>query len=353
MGASIELLPQDILESSPEKSPPAAASFLDLPLTNIWKPHVYCTNCTCPLDQDISLCEECGHNRLSDHLLFSSTTPTTPEINNAPYESESTHRQRPFETRWSQPAVLAYDDRMTLHQEEVPRSSHPERPNRIRAIMAKLSSPSLESRYRRLNVREATRDEILACHSARLYDTIDNTAAAAADRDNTDFTKLKSDTYVNKHTMLCARLAAGACIDIAIAVYAGDAPSGCAICRPPGHHAESNTAMGFCFFNNAGVAARAVQRAGAQKVLILDIDVHHGNGTQEIFQDDPSVLYMSVHRHDYGSFYPGTGSPYAVGSAEAKGTSVNIGWPCGGMRNGDYMAAMHHVVMPISHGRFY
>lgn len=109
---------------------------------------------------------------------------------------------------------------------------------------------------------------------------------------------LPADTYVNQHTALCAKLSAGACVDVARAVAAGEARSGVAVVRPPGHHAESNTAMGFCFFNNAGIAARAAQAAGAGRVLVVDWDVHHGNGTQHIFEADPSVLYLSLHRYD-------------------------------------------------------
>lgn len=109
---------------------------------------------------------------------------------------------------------------------------------------------------------------------------------------------IPSDTYINQHTLRCAALAAGSAAEVACRVVRGEATSGAAIIRPPGHHAESNTAMGFCFFNNAAVAARAAQAAGAERVLILDWDVHHGNGTQHIFESDPSVLYMSLHRYD-------------------------------------------------------
>lgn len=94
------------------------------------------------------------------------------------------------------------------------------------------------------------------------------------------------------------RLSAGGCVTVAEAVVRGEAKQGIAVVRPPGHHAESNTAMGFCFFNNAAIAARAAQAAGAKKIIIFDWDVHHGNGTQHIFYDDKSVLYMSIHRHD-------------------------------------------------------
>lgn len=100
------------------------------------------------------------------------------------------------------------------------------------------------------------------------------------------------------HVLPCNRLSAGACVSVATAVTRGEARCGVAVVRPPGHHAESNMAMGFCFFNNAAIAARAARRAGARKVLILDWDVHHGNGTQHIFEEEDDVMYMSIHRYD-------------------------------------------------------
>jgi len=158
-----------------------------------------------------------------------------------------------------------------------------------------------------------------------------------------------SDTYSNKFTAPAARLAAGACVDIAVAVATGAAPCGAAICRPPGHHAESGTAMGFCFFNNAAVAARAAQRAGAKKVMIMDWDIHHGNGTQHIFQEDDSVMYVSIHRYDGGSFFPGSGAADEVGHGNGKGYTVNIPWDCAGATDGDYITAFNQVVLPIAY----
>jgi hypothetical protein len=106
------------------------------------------------------------------------------------------------------------------------------------------------------------------------------------------------DCYLGPATYSCAAAAAGAAADVAVAAVQGLAPAGAAIIRPPGHHAEGGLAMGFCYFNNAAVAARAAQRSGgAGRVLILDWDVHHGNGTSAIFEDDPSVMYMSLHRY--------------------------------------------------------
>jgi hypothetical protein len=105
------------------------------------------------------------------------------------------------------------------------------------------------------------------------------------------------DCYLGPATYSCAAAAAGAAVDVSVAVVRGLAPAGAGIIRPPGHHAEGGLAMGFCYFNNAAVAARAAQRVGgAETVLILDWDVHHGNGTAAIFEDDPTVMYMSLHR---------------------------------------------------------
>jgi hypothetical protein len=164
-----------------------------------------------------------------------------------------------------------------------------------------LSSPLLlAGQCRSMPSRMATRQELLAVHTPQHLDHLQAACAAAAGGGGAAAAGvyLPSDTYVNPHTAMCASLAAGSAAEVAAVVARGDAPCGAAIIRPPGHHAESNTVMGFCFYCNAAVAARAAQEAGAQRVLILDWDVHHGNGTQHIFEHDPSVLYMSLHRYD-------------------------------------------------------
>ncbi|XP_028208611.1 histone deacetylase 15 isoform X3 [Glycine soja] len=157
-----------------------------------------------------------------------------------------------------------------------------------------------------------------------------------------------SDTYANEHSALAARLAAGLCADLASAIVSERAKNGFALVRPPGHHAGVRHAMGFCLHNNAAVAALAAQAAGARKVLILDWDVHHGNGTQEIFEQNKSVLYISLHRHEGGKFYPGTGAAEEVGSMGAEGYCVNIPWSRGGVGDNDYIFSFQHVVLPIA-----
>ncbi|KAL3136994.1 hypothetical protein ABBQ32_006589 [Trebouxia sp. C0010 RCD-2024] len=292
-----------------------------------------CVNCTARIYAGDVICLDCGHppaqdDELFDQRLSSQATPAPP-----------------------QRVILAYDKRMTLHAEGT-LSSHPERPDRVRAVMARLSASGLTDQCLPMPVREATAAEIAACHGPHQMARVANkTALAAADAmaGGPGRAHFSSDTYVNQHTLLCARLAAGACADVAAAVVRREAATGVAIVRPPGHHAESNNVMGFCFFNNAAIAARAAQAAGAERVLILDWDVHHGNGTQQIFESDPTVMYMSIHRHDRGMFYPGTGAAEATGTGLGQGCSVNVPWTEGQMGNGDYMAAFQHVLLPIAY----
>lgn len=160
---------------------------------------------------------------------------------------------------------------------------------------------------------------------------------------------LTQDTFASKHTLMAARLACGTVLAATEAVCRGHADSGLAVVRPPGHHAEPDVAMGFCLLNNAAVAAAVAKRDwGARRVLLLDWDVHHGNGTQAIFDSDPDVMYVSVHRHDDGKFYPGTGAAQDIGEGEGIGRTVNVPWPGGGMGDLEYTAAFERLIMPVA-----
>jgi len=288
----------------------------------------YCLNCSERRHGDV--CETCGHDSAVDPLTV------TPAGDYA----------------WCRPGVdrdvaIVYDDRMTLHQKG-DSSPHPERPDRLRAIMYRLLSSGLAARCKRIDCREATLEELLCVHSEQLVERNKQISDSVSMAPDNESLRLSSDLYINKHTFQCAKLAAGGSAQVAAAVARKEASAGAAIVRPPGHHAESGNAMGFCFFNNAAVAARVAQRNGAQKVMIVDWDVHHGNGTQNIFLDDPSVLYISLHRYDMGRFYPGTGGATEVGTGQGKGFSVNIPWDYDGMGDDDYVAAFNHVVLPIA-----
>ena len=159
--------------------------------------------------------------------------------------------------------------------------------------------------------------------------------------------------YLSVNTPMCALLAAGGAIEACRAVMNQQAKNSIAVIRPPGHHAEHDHPMGFCFFNNVPVAARACQKEfgdAARKILILDWDVHHGNGVQNIFYDDPNVLYISLHVSQNGAFYPsGNGKDHLhCGAGSGMGKNVNIPWRTAGMGDSDYMYAFQQVVMPIA-----
>ncbi|KAL2338300.1 hypothetical protein Fmac_012746 [Flemingia macrophylla] len=239
--------------------------------------------------------------------------------------------------------AIGFDDRMLLHAEVEKKSvPHPERPDRLRAIAASLARAGIfPGKCYPVPAREITREELIMVHTSEHIESVEVTAESIS-------SYFTSDTYANQHSALAARLAAGLCADLASAIVSGHAKNGFALVRPPGHHAGVRQAMGFCLHNNAAVAALAAQAAGARKVLILDWDVHHGNGTQEIFEQNKSVLYISLHRHEGGKFYPGTGAAEEVGSMGAEGYCVNIPWSRGGVGDNDYNFAFQHVVLPIA-----
>ena len=159
--------------------------------------------------------------------------------------------------------------------------------------------------------------------------------------------------YFNTTTFGCALLSAGGAIETCRAVMTRQAKNAIAIIRPPGHHAECNRPMGFCIFDNVSIAAKVCMndfKDECRRVLILDWDVHHGNGIQQAFYNDPNVLYISLHVHEDGNFYPN--GPYGdhrhCGSEAAQGKNINIPWPTKGMGDADYMFAFQHVVMPVA-----
>jgi len=213
---------------------------------------------------------------------------------------------------------------------------HPERPERLRAVAAAIDrfAGALTARA----PRPATPDELFAVHDRAHVEHVRRAAAAGAGQ-------LDPDTFVSRESYEVALLAAGACADLALRVARGDARAGFAAVRPPGHHAEGDRAMGFCLFNNAAIAARAVQReAGVERVLILDWDVHHGNGTQHTFETDPSVLYVSTHQYP---FYPGTGSAGEIGSGRGEGATLNVPMPAG-CGDEEYVGVFERVIAPAA-----
>uniref|UniRef100_A0A674NIU2 histone deacetylase n=1 Tax=Takifugu rubripes TaxID=31033 RepID=A0A674NIU2_TAKRU len=162
-----------------------------------------------------------------------------------------------------------------------------------------------------------------------------------------------SDTIWNEvHSSTAARLAVGSVAELVFKVASGELKNGFAVVRPPGHHAEESAPMGFCYFNSVAIAAKLLQqRLSVRKILIVDWDVHHGNGTQQAFYADPGILYISLHRYDDGNFFPGSGAPDEVGSGAGVGFNVNMAFTGGlepPMGDVEYLAAFRTVVMPIA-----
>lgn len=157
--------------------------------------------------------------------------------------------------------------------------------------------------------------------------------------------------YFNSHSLNTAKLAAGGLSKLLRRVVQGACFNGVALVRPPGHHAETHCAKGFCLFNNVAIAAKyALDQLNVQRILIVDWDVHHGNGTQKMFISDPRVLYFSVHRYDQGSFYPfgADGSPSVTGQGDGRGYNINVAWNCEGMGDCDYLATWQRILLPVA-----
>jgi acetoin utilization deacetylase AcuC-like enzyme len=214
-------------------------------------------------------------------------------------------------------------------------SGHPERPARAEAVRAALAAAGIAQRGRRIATRVATDEELARVHSAAYLDQLARTVPG-----NSGW--LDADTYFSPATWDAARSAVGSSCQLVTDVLDGALSQGIAVVRPPGHHATRERAMGFCLLNNVAAAAAAARARGAARVAIVDWDVHHGNGTQDIFWDDPSVMYLSVHQYPY---YPGTGAPTELGGASARGATVNVGLP-GGSTDADYAPVFDHVFLP-------
>ncbi|PST26336.1 acetoin utilization protein [Mesorhizobium plurifarium] len=186
---------------------------------------------------------------------------------------------------------------------EVP-EGHPERPDRLKALNLALEHPNFAD-LERVEASKGDENLVLLAH------TEEHLLGIKRDIPDEDINQLESDTYASPQSLEAALTGIGGAVAAVDAVFAGEADNAFVAVRPPGHHAEKNRVMGFCFFNNVAIAARYAQTAhGAERVAIVDWDVHHGNGTQDIFWDDPSVLFCSTHQIP---LYPGTGAKDETG----------------------------------------
>ncbi|SCU89771.1 LAFA_0E20758g1_1 [Lachancea sp. 'fantastica'] len=264
---------------------------------------------------------------------------------------------------------LCYDVRMRYHAKIFTSyfeyiDPHPEDPRRIYRVYKILVEnglvydPTLSGIDNigdfmlKIPVREATESEILQVHTKEHLDFLSRTPQMTRDQLMKE-TEKGDSVYFNNDSFMSAKLSCGGAIEACKAVVEGRVKNALAVVRPPGHHAEPEMAGGFCLFSNVAVAAQNMLKSypeSVRKILVIDWDVHHGNGTQKTFYGDDRVLYISIHRQELGKYYPGTlhGNSDRVGDGKGEGFNCNIPWPCGAFGDADYMWAFEQVIMPMS-----
>ncbi|KAG5830465.1 hypothetical protein ANANG_G00310910 [Anguilla anguilla] len=248
--------------------------------------------------------------------------------------------------------ALVYDEEMTRYKLLwVDPVCKIEVPERLTVSHAALQQQGLAERCVTLPVREATEEDILLAHSEEYLEAVKKTPFMSLE-DLMTFTQQYGDVYFHPNIYHCAKLAIGAALQLVDSVMTGQVRNGMALVRPPGHHSQRSEANGFCVFNNVAIAARYAQkRYDVKRVLIVDWDVHHGQGLQYCFEEDPSVLYFSWHRYEHQSFWPNLpDSDYdRVGKAGGAGFNINLPWNKVGMDNNDYLSAFFHVLLPVAY----
>jgi acetoin utilization deacetylase AcuC-like enzyme len=216
---------------------------------------------------------------------------------------------------------------------------HPESPERYAAVTGALGELGVLASAAKVEARPATPDEIALCHTADYVKTVENDVA----RGRRDLST--GDTAIGSKSLEVALHAAGGVMNAVDTVVSGMAGRAFCAVRPPGHHATANRGMGFCIFNNVAIAARHAQkRHGIERVLIADWDVHHGNGTQDIFYEDRSVFFFSTHQYPW---YPGTGLSHETGEGAGRNTTLNCPLPAGSGKE-DIVGVFRSRLMPVA-----
>ncbi|HLZ19792.1 MAG TPA: histone deacetylase [Smithellaceae bacterium] len=220
-------------------------------------------------------------------------------------------------------------------------ASHPESPERLAPVYEMLDNPDTSWKYAFIDARSASHDELAYVHTQHYIDYVASTAGK-------DYVILDPDTITCPETYEIAKLAAGGACNAVDAVLTGEVDNAFALVRPPGHHASAANSAGFCIFNNVAIAALHARYVhNVKRILIVDWDLHHGNGTQKTFYADREVLFFSTHQYPY---YPGTGGMLEAGEGTGLGYTVNVPLNRGG-GNATYVAALRKILLPIA--RFY
>jgi acetoin utilization deacetylase AcuC-like enzyme len=228
--------------------------------------------------------------------------------------------------------------RHDIYKQHLADYPHVESPQRLITIYDMLDGPDMAAKWVTIPPRPATHEELAWVHSRSHIQRV-------AATDGRPHVSLDPDTQTTPLSYQAATLAAGGLFSLIDKIFDGSVRNGFALVRPPGHHAEQDRAMGFCLFNNVALGARyAMNTYGVKKVLIADWDLHHGNGTQNTFYDDPAVLYFSTHQFPY---YPGSGNLTQVGKGEGKGFTVNVPlWP--GHGDAEFFQIFKRILLPIA-----
>lgn len=235
-------------------------------------------------------------------------------------------------------SAIVADPVFLKHQ---PGPHHPESPQRIRTLLDLAGEVVEQSdRFELLPVRAAVQEELELCHGPGYIEQVRATSQ------HNQFA-LDGDTITCRDSFGVALMAVGGFLQLLDGVAASEYANGFTLVRPPGHHALRDRGMGFCLFNTAAIGARYLQQVhGARRVAVVDWDVHHGNGSQDAFYDDPSVLFLSTHQYPY---YPGTGAAQDTGSGKGEGYTVNVPLPAG-CGDAEYLAVFRDVVVPAIEG---
>lgn len=216
---------------------------------------------------------------------------------------------------------------------------HPEHAGRIRAVWRRMNDSGLLARLLSREAETISPELILSVHTPEHLTLLEKISTLPRT------VRIDADTYACPNSYEIARLSAGAAVLAVNSVVQGKAANGLVVARPPGHHAEPDRAMGFCLLNNVAIAARHAQQAfGIERILIVDYDVHHGNGTEVVFYDDPSVLFISTHQYP---LYPGTGALTDTGSGKGEGYTINLPLPANTGDSG-YATVFEQIVAPAA-----
>lgn len=228
--------------------------------------------------------------------------------------------------------------------------NYPENPDRFKSVINRCRELKLIERCAELIPRPATKEEILLNHTEEHFNLLKATEGSTDNSKLEDISSHYDAIYIHPESFNLSLLACGSTIELVDGILHSNIQNGMAIIRPPGHHAMKAEFNGYCFFNNVAVAAKHARQKGVEKILIVDYDIHHGQGTQQSFYDDPNVLYISIHRFENGKFWPNlreSDFDY-VGEGAGKGKNMNIPLNKTGMKNSDYLAIFNHLIMPVA-----